>query len=74
MRSTDRLNACFGHPEMLHLPFGDQVSDRTCHILNRYVLIDSVLIEQIDTVGTQPLQRSLHHGANALGATVLSFV
>jgi hypothetical protein len=45
---VERLNARFGHAEMLDLALGDQIFDRPSHVLDRYVRIDAVLIEKVD--------------------------
>ena len=59
VRAADRLHAGFGQAEMLDLALLDQVLDRSRHVFDRHVGIDAVLIEQIDAVGPEPLQRGL---------------
>ncbi len=56
--AADRLRAGLGQAEMLDLALLDQVLDRAGHVLDRHVGIDAVLIEQIDAVGPEPLQRA----------------
>jgi hypothetical protein len=44
---------------MLHFPGGDQFLDRARNVLNWHVGIDAVLVEQIDLVDAQTLERSV---------------
>ena len=57
MRAADRLHARFRQTEVLDLAFANQVLDRARDVLDRHVGIDAVLIEQIDPIGLEPLQR-----------------
>ena len=41
--------------EMPDLALLDQLLGRTCHVLDRHVGIDAVLIEEVDNVDLQPL-------------------
>src|SRR6185312_13734221 len=59
MGTAQRLDARLGHAEMLDLAFGDQVADGAGDIFDRHVGIDAMLVEQIDDLNTQSLQRSL---------------
>ena len=59
VRAADGLRARLGKAEVLHLAFADQLLDRARDVLDRHVRIDAVLIEQIDDVGLEPLERSL---------------
>ena len=59
VRAADRLHAGFRHAEMLDLAFSDQVLHRAGHVLDRHVGIDAVLVEKIDDVGPEALQRRL---------------
>jgi hypothetical protein len=52
------------------LTFRDQLLDRACDIFHRHSRIDAVLVEQVDVVGPQPLQRTFDHVAEVLGAAV----
>jgi hypothetical protein len=44
-------------PEMLDLPFRDQVLEGAGDVLDRHVRIDAVLVEEVDQVDLEPLQR-----------------
>ncbi len=44
---------------MLDLTFPDQLLHRAGDVFDGYVRIDAVLVEQIDTVGLQALERGL---------------
>ena len=59
VRAANRLHARFGKAEVLHFALLDQVLHRTRHVLDGHIRVDAVLIEQIDDVGLQPLERSL---------------
>src|SRR6478752_5767632 len=59
MGTAQRLDARLGHAEMLDLAFGDQVADGAGDIFDRHVGIDAMLVQQIDDLNTQSLQRSL---------------
>jgi hypothetical protein len=59
MRATDRLHARLGKSEVLDLAFQNQVLHRARHVLDRHARVDAVLVEQIDDVGPEPLERGL---------------
>ena len=59
MRATDGFHACFRKAEVLHLALLNQVLHRSCYILDRHIRVNAVLIEQIDDVGLEPLERAL---------------
>src|SRR6201995_5974459 len=48
----------------------DQVFDGSGGVLYRCVLVDAMLVEQVDGIGAQPLERTLHDLSDVLGATV----
>src|SRR3954447_5709353 len=68
--ATDGLHACFGQPEVPDLAFADQILHRTRHVLDRDVRIHTMLIEEIDAIGIEPLQRSLSDLAHVRRAAV----
>ena len=70
VRAADRLHARFGQAEVLDLAFADQVLHRAGDVLDRHVGIDAVLIEEIDAVGLEPLQRRVGHLADVRGPAV----
>jgi len=53
---------------VLHLPRPDQVLDRSSHLLDRHLRVDAVLVEQVDGVDSEPLERTVHGLADVLGA------
>ena len=57
-------------PKCLTLPCRDQLLHRAGDVLDRHVRIDAVLVEQVDAVGPQPLQRRLDHLPDVLGPAV----
>ena len=70
MRAAERLDARLGHAEMLDLALGDQVLDGARDILDRHVGVDAVLVEQVDGLDAEPLQRAFDRLADALGPAV----
>ena len=62
--AADRLYAGLGEAEVADLALVDQVLDGAGDVLDRDVRVDAVLVEQVDRVGPQPLQRSLHASAD----------
>ena len=70
MSLADVLGARLRKAEMPDLAFGDQVLDRARDVFHRHGRIDTVLIEQVDMVGPQALQRSLDHLADMLGPAI----
>src|SRR6516164_1225989 len=55
---------------MPDLAFPDQVPDRPGRILDWHVRVDAVLIEEIDAVGFEPLERGLGNLPDALRPAV----
>ena len=70
VRAADRLHAGLGQAEVLDLAFANQVLDGSGDVLDRHVGIDAVLVEQIDTVRLEPLQRRLGDLADVRGAAI----
>src|SRR5215210_2851364 len=70
MGAPDRLHACFGKAEVLNLAFLDQLLHRAGHVFDRHIRIDAVLIEEIDAVGLQALERGLGHLPDVLWPAV----
>jgi hypothetical protein len=68
--AANRLRACFRETEVCDLAFADQIFDRARDVLDRYVGVDPVLIEEIDPIGLEPLQRRLGDFANVRRAAV----
>jgi hypothetical protein len=44
---------------VLDLALSDQLLSRPCYILNGYIRIDTVLIEEVDAIGAQALEAGL---------------
>ena len=57
-------------PKCLTLPCLDQLLHRPGHVLDGHVRIDPVLIEQVDAVGLEPLERRFRDFLDVLGAAV----
>jgi hypothetical protein len=67
VRATDRRDARFRQAEVQDLAFGDEVSNRPSYLLDRHVRIDTMLVEQVDTVSAQALKRRLGDLPDLLG-------
>jgi hypothetical protein len=65
--AADGLRTWLREAEMLHLALGDQVLDRGGYVLDRHVRVDAMLIEEINHLDAQPLQRRVAHLADVLG-------
>jgi len=52
---------------VLHLSRSDQVLDRSRDVLDRHLGVDAVLVEQVDGVDSEPLERAVHGLADVLG-------
>src|SRR6266404_3478168 len=59
MCATNGLCACFREPEMLHLTLLDEFFDGAGGIFDGNIGIDAVLIEQVDDIGLETLERGL---------------
>ena len=68
--AADGLHARFGKSEVLHLALLDQVLHGSGHVFDRHVRVDAVLIEQVDDVGLEPLERGLDDLLDVLGPAV----
>jgi hypothetical protein len=66
--APDRLGAGLGQAEVPHLPRPDQVLDRSSDVLDRHLGVDAVLIQQVDGVDAEALERTVHGLADVLGA------
>ena len=70
MRTTNGLHSCFRKSEVLHLPFPNQFLYRSCHIFDRHARVDTVLIEQIDGIDLEPLERGFGYLPDVLRPAV----
>src|ERR1700683_312339 len=59
MRAANGLDACFGKAEMLDLTFVNQILHRSRYFFDGHVRVNSMLIEQIDDLDLEPLERAL---------------
>jgi hypothetical protein len=64
------LYACFGQAEVPDLTFLNQVLHRPRHVLDRHVRVDTVLVEQIDGIDPESLERGLGNHLDVLWPTV----
>ena len=70
MGAADALRASFGHSEVLHFAFADQVSYCSRNIFDRNFRVDTMLIQQVNCIDLQPVQGSLRNLPDSLGAAV----
>src|SRR5882724_5742306 len=70
MGTPDRLRSGFRQPEMPDFACVDQVFHRTGDLLDGDVRIDPVLIEQVDAVGPESLERGLGDLSDVVRAAV----
>jgi hypothetical protein len=70
MGSADGRCARLGEAEVENFALLDEIADRPGHLLDRYLRIDAVLIEQIDAVGAKALQRAFDGDADVRRAAV----
>src|ERR1700735_4992965 len=70
MSATNRLCACLRKAKVLHLARLDQILHGAGGLLNRRVGIDAVLVEKIDSVRLQTLQRAFDGLLDMGGPTV----
>src|SRR5260221_11679828 len=59
MCATDRPHPCFRKSEVLHLALLNQLFHRSRNVFDRHVGIYAVLIEQVDDIGLEALERCL---------------
>ena len=59
MSATDRLHACLRQSEVPDLSFLNEVLHRSRNVLDRHVRIHAMLVEQVDRIHPQALERSL---------------
>ena len=69
MGATDRLCAHFGETEVLDVALVNQIFHGPCHVFDRHVGVDTVLIEEVNRLDTEPLERALDHLLDVLGPT-----
>src|SRR2546428_269349 len=70
MRATDRLSSCFGKAKIFHLALPDQLLHRPSHILDSHVRVNAMLIEQIDDIDLEALERGLRDLLDMLRPTI----
>src|ERR1700730_679854 len=70
MGSTNVFNARFGKTEEAHLAFTHKITNGASYILHRHGPVDPMLVEQIDVIDAEPLQRPLECDADAREAAV----
>ena len=68
--AADRLHACLGEAEVPDLARLDQLLHGTGHVLDRHLRVDAVLVEEVDRVRPEPLERGVDAAPDRLGATV----
>jgi hypothetical protein len=64
VRATNRLLSSLRESEVADLPLTYQVGHGTDDVLDRNARIDAMLVEQIDSIGSQPPKRAFDDVAN----------
>ena len=70
VRAADRLHAGLREAEVLDLALADQVLHGAGDVLDRHVRVDAVLIEEVDAVDLEPLERAVGDLLDVLGPAV----
>ena len=70
MRAANRLRTRFRKAEVLHLALLNQILHRSSDVLDGNVRVDPVLIEQVDRLDLQALERGLGDLLDVLGPAV----
>lgn len=70
MRTPDDIDTGFGQAEIPDLAFGNQILNRTGHILDRHFRIDTMLVKQVDHICLQAFQRRFSHFTDMPGTAV----
>src|SRR5277367_3762590 len=73
MGAPNTLSAGLRHSEVPHLALADQILHGAGDILNGHIGIYPMLIEEIDCIGAQSLQRRVRVLANTFRPAVQSF-
>src|SRR6266404_2387520 len=68
--TADRLNSCFTKTEVLDLTFVDEALHRSRDVFDRHVQIDAMLVEEIDRINLESLERRLSDLFDVLRATI----
>src|SRR5260370_13285789 len=70
MCATDGLHPCFRESEVLHLSLLDKLFHGAGDVFDRHVQIDTMLVEQIDRIHLEPLERRLRNLLDVRRATI----
>src|ERR1700704_3294860 len=70
MCATNRLDACFRKPKVFDLAFLDQVLHGSRDLLDWHVRVNTVLIEEVDRIDLEALERGLGDLFDVPGPTV----
>lgn len=57
---------------MQNFSLSDEIFDRACHVFDRHFRIDSVLVVEINAVGSKALERVLDHSLDVLRSAIES--
>lgn len=73
MGLADRVRTRLAQPESPYLPRDDQLLNRPGHVLDGDVRVHPVLIQQVDVVRPQPLERLVHDLLDLLRPAIQAF-
>src|SRR5512139_329314 len=66
------LHSCFRHAKVFNLPFLNQILHRTSHIFDGHSWVNAVLVEQVDGIDLESLERSFGDPLDLLGSAIQS--
>src|SRR5438445_2954201 len=70
VRAPDGLLARLGQAEVTDLSPPNEIGHRAHHVLDRHLLVDAVLVEEVDVIGLEPARGGFHHLADVLRAAI----
>src|SRR6202044_3134494 len=69
---ADSLRARLGKPKVLHLALLDEIFHGSGNVFDRNIRIDTMLIEQIDDISSEPLERGFRNFLDVLWPAIQS--
>ncbi len=70
MSAADRFGACFGEAEMFHFASLDEFFHGAGYVFDRHFAINAVLVEQVNYVSLEALERGIGNLLDALRLAV----
>ena len=70
VRAADRVRRRLAQADVAHLALFDELGHRSDRFLDLHVRVDAVLVEEVDVIGAEALQRALDRAAHVVGRAV----